>query len=98
MRPQLEDFTVLPGEEVVEVQQAWNPLQEQCELLFDLFGFVGDLPVGPAKNPPSLVDEAILLEKIILVLGDLLGQRERARSDRRFQKRPTRQRSAMQSQ
>ena len=63
MRPQLEDLTVLPGEKVVEVQQAGNPLQEQCELLLDLLGLIGDLPVGPAKNPPSLVDQAVLLEK-----------------------------------
>ena len=50
--------------------------QEKCELLLDLLGLVGNLPVGPAKDAPPLVDQTVLFEKVILVFGNLAGIRD----------------------
>src|SRR5262249_17511514 len=67
MVAQLENLSELFGQEVVEIDQSRNALEEQRQLLFDSFRLLADLAVGPAKDPPALMDKAVLLEKVVLV-------------------------------
>ena len=52
----------LPGQEVIKSKESWEPLQEVNELVFDLVRLLHDLTVSPSKNPPALMDKAVLLQ------------------------------------
>jgi hypothetical protein len=43
-------------------------LQEQPDLLFDSITFLNELPIGPPKDPPAEVHQAVLLEQVIAEL------------------------------
>ena len=75
MGPQLEHHAVLLGKKVVEFQKTGNSLQEQEKLIFYPIGLLGNLPIGPPTIPPSLMHEAVLPDKVFLILRDAFGVR-----------------------
>jgi hypothetical protein len=54
--------------------------RKRASCFLDRLRLVGDLPVGPAEDPPALVHQAVLAEELVLVtrgpfgVGDVPGQ------------------------
>jgi hypothetical protein len=55
---------------IIELQQARNFGEKQSELLFDSLRVFSKLSISAAKDAPAVVNEAVLTEKIVLVLDD----------------------------
>src|SRR5262245_54460507 len=70
MGAEFKDFAVLLGEEFVKGEQARDALQKKSKLLLDFFRVLNDLAIRPAEDAPSLVNQAVLPEQVVLVLLD----------------------------
>ena len=67
---QVDQVAELLGQEVVEGEDAGDPFEENGELFLNPLRVVVELAVGPAEDPPVLVDEAVLAQKVVFELFD----------------------------
>src|SRR5581483_4397659 len=57
-------------EELIKGEQPGDSFKEKGQLFLNHFRLVENLAVRPAEHAPALVDQAVLSEKVILVLLD----------------------------